>query len=149
MTDDATQNLVPTPRNVLRRLAGDRNVWLCTLRADGSPHLVPVWFVHLRERWWIGASTHSVKVRNAQRDPRVSLALEDGDHPVVAQGLAIVREDFPDDVLAAFEDRYDWDPRTPYGADRRRSLLEVGVTRWLMVGAAPESTPSGRAPSAS
>lgn len=149
MTGDATPNLVPTPRNVLRRLAGDRNVWLCTLRADGSPHLVPVWFVHLRERWWIGVSTRSVKVRNALRDPRVSLALEDGDHPVVAQGLATVHEDFPDDVLAAFEDRYGWDPRTPYGADQRRSLLEVGVTRWLMAGAAPESTPSGRAPGAS
>ena len=146
MTGDGTPNLAPTPRNVLRRLAGERNVWLCTLRADGSPHLVPVWFVHLRERWWIGASTRSVKVRNALRDPRVSLALEDGDRPVVAQGRATVREDFPDDVLAAFEERYGWDPRTPYGADPRRSLLEVGVTRWLMAGAAPESTPSGTAP---
>ncbi|WP_067598968.1 pyridoxamine 5'-phosphate oxidase family protein [Nocardiopsis listeri] len=149
MSGDDTLNPVPTPRGVLRRLADDRNVWLCTLRADGSPHLVPVWFVHLRERWWIGASTCSVKVRNALRDPRVSLALEDGDHPVVAQGLATVREDFPDDVLAAFEERYGWDPRTPYGADPRRSLLEVGVTRWLMAGAAPESAPSGTAPGTS
>ena len=149
MTGEDSPNPAPTPRGVLRRLAGDRNVWLCSLRADGSPHLVPVWFVHLRERWWIGASTHSVKVRNALRDPRVSLALEDGDHPVVAQGLATVREDFPDDVLAAFEDRYGWDPRTPYGSDPHRSLLEIGVTRWLMAGAAPESAPSGTAPGTS
>lgn len=133
---------LPAPEHLRRRLAHERNVWLCTLRADGSPHMVPVWFVHLRERWWIGVSTRSVKVRNAHRDPRVSLALEDGDAPVVAQGLATVHDHFPSDVLAAFHDRYAWDPRTPYGRDPRRSLLEVGVTRWLMAGAAPETTPN-------
>lgn len=139
------ENFLTAPESVHRRLARDRNAWLCTLRADGSPHLVPVWFVHLRERWWIGTSTRSVKVRNASHDPRVSLALEDGDAPVVAQGLATVREDFPDDVLAAFAERYGWDPRTPYGSDPARCLLEVGVTRWLMAGSAPETTPSGPA----
>ncbi|WP_017544892.1 pyridoxamine 5'-phosphate oxidase family protein [Nocardiopsis prasina] len=133
---------LPAPEHLRRRLADDRSVWLCTLRSDGSPHVVPVWFVHLRERWWIGVSTTSVKARNASRDPRVSLALEDGDAPVVAQGTATVHDRFPDDVLAAFRDRYGWDPRTPYGRDPRRSLLEVGVTRWLMSGAAPETTPT-------
>ena len=143
MSDPAT--FLPAPEHLRERLARDQNVWLCTLRADGSPHVVPVWFVHLRERWWIGVSTASVKARNALRDPRVSLALEDGDAPLVAQGVASVRDDFPDDVLTAFRDRYGWDPRTPYGKDPRRSLLEVGVTRWLMAGTAPETTPSAEA----
>lgn len=133
---------LPAPAHLRPRLADDRNVWLCTLRADGSPHVVPVWFVHLRERWWIGVSTASVKARNALRDPRVSLALEDGDAPVVVQGRAVLHDHFPEDVLASFRDRYDWDPRTPYGGDPRRSLLEVGVTRWLMAGTAPETTPT-------
>ena len=97
---------LPAPEHLRSRLARDRNVWLCTLRADGSPHTVPVWFVHLRERWWIGVSTRSVKARNALRDPRVSLALEDGDAPVVAQGLVTVHDRFPSDVLAAFQERY-------------------------------------------
>ncbi|GAA1071739.1 pyridoxamine 5'-phosphate oxidase family protein [Nocardiopsis exhalans] len=139
---DSVPTFLPAPEHLRRRLAEDRNVWLCTLRADGSPHVVPVWFVYLRERWWIGVCTASVKVRNALRDPRVSLALEDGDAPVVAQGLVTVHERFPGDVLAAFHDRYDWDPRTPYGADPRRSLLEVGVTRWLMAGTAPDTVPN-------
>lgn len=138
MTGHRSQDFLTAPDTVHRRLAEDRNVWLCTLRADGSPHMVPVWFVYLHERWWLGTSTRSVKVRNAARDPRVGLALEDGDTPVVAQGLAAVREDFPGDVLAAFDRRYGWDPRTPYGSDPARCLLEIGVTRWLMAGSVPE-----------
>ena len=138
----APESFLPAPDHLRQRLDEDRNVWLCTLRADGSPHMVPVWFVHLRERWWIGVSTSSVKVRNALRAPRVSLALEDGDAPVVAQGRATVHEYFPPDVLAAFHERYDWDPRTPYGRDPRRSLMEIGVTRWLMAGTAPDTTPN-------
>lgn len=141
-TDPAPEAVLPAPDHLRRRLDHDRNVWLCTLRADGSPHVVPVWFVHLRERWWIGVSTSSVKARNVLRDPRVSLALEDGDAPVVAQGLATLHDHFPPDVLAAFRGRYAWDPRTPYGPDPRRSLLEVGVTRWLMTGAAPDTAPN-------
>lgn len=141
-SDNASETALPAPGRLRRRLARDRNVWLCTLRADGSPHVVPVWFVHLRERWWIGVSTGSVKARNALRDPRVSLALEDGDAPVVAQGMATLHDRFPFDVLAAFQSRYAWDPRTPYGRDPRRSLLEVGVTRWLMAGTAPDTTPN-------
>ncbi|MEU2944561.1 pyridoxamine 5'-phosphate oxidase family protein [Nocardiopsis alba] len=142
MNDHRNPGSLPAPEHIRDRLAEDRNVWLCTSRADGSPHVVPVWFVHLGERWWIGASTRSVKVRNVLRDPRVSLALEDGDAPVVAQGRARVREDFPEEVIAAFRGRYDWDPRTPYGPDPQRSLLEVAVTRWLMAGSAPETTPN-------
>ncbi|MFE1103428.1 pyridoxamine 5'-phosphate oxidase family protein [Nocardiopsis alba] len=142
MIDHRNPGSLPAPEHIRGRLAEDRNVWLCTSRADGSPHVVPVWFVHLGERWWIGASTRSVKVRNVLRDPRVSLALEDGDAPVVAQGRALVREDFPEEVIAAFRDRYGRDPRTPYGPDPRRSLLEVAVTRWLMAGSAPETTPN-------
>ncbi|MEU7799334.1 pyridoxamine 5'-phosphate oxidase family protein [Micromonospora arborensis] len=35
------------PTDVEVRLARELNVWLCTLRRDGSPHLTPVWFVYL------------------------------------------------------------------------------------------------------
>ncbi|WP_017571836.1 pyridoxamine 5'-phosphate oxidase family protein, partial [Nocardiopsis halotolerans] len=109
-----------------------------TLRRDGSPHVTPVWFVHLRDRWWISVDARSVKARNAAADPRVSLALEDGDAPVVAEGRARVHADgFPEDVVSAFRDRYDYDIRTPFDTrGEPRALLEVGVTRWPMSGAA-------------
>ncbi|GAA5156068.1 pyridoxamine 5'-phosphate oxidase family protein [Amycolatopsis dongchuanensis] len=112
----------------------ERNIWLCTLRADGSPHLTPVWFVHLDGTFWIGSGARNVKVRNIERDPRVSLALEDGAAPMVAEGRARVhRGTLRQDVLTALATKYDgWDAAAeiePFGA---RVLIEVPVARWLL-----------------
>ncbi|MFG1841596.1 pyridoxamine 5'-phosphate oxidase family protein [Micromonospora sp. NPDC049175] len=116
------------------RLSRDRNVWLCTLRRDGSPHLTPVWFVYAAATWWIGCDSRSVKVRSILADPRVSLALEDGDAPVVAEGVAQVHRDaFPSAIVTAFAGKYGgWD----VGAGSDRVLLEIPVRRWLLAGTA-------------
>ncbi|MEV4710526.1 pyridoxamine 5'-phosphate oxidase family protein [Micromonospora sp. NPDC049374] len=122
---------------VLERLARERVVWICTLRPDGSPHLTPVWFHYVEGEWWIGSGERNRKVHNIAADPRVSLALPDGDAPVVAEGEAsIVRQPFPPDVVEALRRRYDgWDV-TVDGPDGRYVLLRVVVTRWLMAGRA-------------
>lgn len=125
----------PLPPHVETRLADERNVWLCTVRRDGSPHVTPVWFVYADGTWWIGCDARSVKVRNLEADPRVSLALEDGTTPVVAEGIAhLHRGDFPTTVVKAFASKYDgWDVRERVG---ERVLLEVAVRRWLLAGTA-------------
>lgn len=82
---ERSEDLTPAVRG---RLAAERIVWLCTLRPNGSPHVTPVWFVFVRGTWWIGAERASVKLRNIENDPRVSLALEGGEAPVVAEGRA-------------------------------------------------------------
>lgn len=119
------------------RLYREKHVWLCTVRPDGSTHVTPVWFVFLKDSWWIGADGASVKVRNIEAFPRVSLALEDGRLPVVAEGEAVVhRGRFPERILDAFAAKYAWDASTPYRPDGERVLLEVPVRRWLLAGAA-------------
>lgn len=120
------------------RLEHERNVWLCTLRPDGSPHVTPVWFVHTGGTFWISSGERNVKVRNIAADPRVSLALEDGDAPLVAEGTArLHRGPARADVRAAIAAKYDgWDAGAvvePFGA---RVLIEVPVTRWLLTGSA-------------
>jgi PPOX class probable F420-dependent enzyme len=56
-------------------LEGHDVVWLSSIRPDGRPHLVPVWFV------WDGGSLivlskpNAQKVRNVRRDPRVMVAV--------------------------------------------------------------------------
>lgn len=116
----------------------ERNVWLCTLRADGSPHLTPVWFVYLGDMFWIGSGERTVKVRNVVRDPRVSLALEDGNAPVVAEGrVRVHRGVLRDDVLAAISAKYDgWDAGLEVDPFGPRVLFEVTVDRWLLSGTA-------------
>lgn len=116
-----------------RRLDTDRNVWLATTRPDGRPHLSPVWFTFVRGRFWIGTGRDAVKTRNAHSMPLVSLALEDGDQPVVAEGTVTVHEQHrPDDVVAAFIEKYGWDIRVRDDADVGTVVLwEVQPTKWL------------------
>jgi general stress protein 26 len=80
---------------VAHRLAQEWNVWMCTLRPDGSPHVTPVWFAYQDETWWIGSDERSVKVRNVKADSRVVLALESGAAPVVAEGRRSCAATFP------------------------------------------------------
>ncbi|WP_030491032.1 pyridoxamine 5'-phosphate oxidase family protein [Micromonospora chokoriensis] len=126
------------PVDVALRLTAESNVWLCTLRRDGSPHLTPVWFVYLSETFWVGCESRSVKARNVVIDERVSLALEGGNAPVVAEGAARVhRGGFPGPVVEAFASKYDgWDVSRQVGPDSERVLLEIPVRRWLLAGTA-------------
>ncbi|WP_406011889.1 pyridoxamine 5'-phosphate oxidase family protein [Streptomyces sp. NBC_00984] len=127
---------LPGP-DVRMRLATEKNVWLCTVRPDGSTHVTPVWFVYEAAKWWIGVDHSSVKVRNIQADPRVSLALEDGRLPVVAEGNAsLILDRFPTEIVTAFEEKYGWDVSAPARPGGMRVLLEVRVRRWLLAGAA-------------
>jgi PPOX class probable F420-dependent enzyme len=135
------ERMTPVPPPAVReRLAREHNAWLCTVRSDGSPHVTPVWFVFLREAFWIGTDGDAVKARNAAKRPRVSLALEDGVAPVVAEGDAVTHRDrdrFPAEVTQAFAAKYaGWDVTAPYRPGRARVLLEVPVRRWLLAGAA-------------
>jgi F420H(2)-dependent biliverdin reductase len=130
------RDMAPPP-DVAERLARERNVWMCTLRPDGSPHVTPVWFIYQHQTWWIGSDEQSLKVRNVKADPRVALALEDGTKPVVAEGRAHLRSDFPDEVVKAFAAKYaGWDVRLTYGSSGGRILFEVPVDRWLLAGTA-------------
>lgn len=125
-------------RAVLKRLKHEANAWLCTLRKDGSPHLTPIWFIYRVGTWWIGSSTRNRKIHNIEADPRVSLALEDGESPIVAEGTAVVHHDnFAPDVVAAFAEKYDgWDVRAEYPTGGPRVLIEVTTRRWLLQGIA-------------
>lgn len=130
--------MATTESTLADRLERERNVWLCTLRPDGSPHVTPVWFVYLGERFWISSGERNVKVRNVVNDPRVSLALEDGNAPCVAEGRAQAhRGRLQEDVLAAISVKYDgWKADVEIEPFGPRVLLEVSIDRWLLKGKA-------------
>jgi len=62
-----------------RFLAEEPIVWLSSVRPDGGPHIVPIWF------WWDGCALlvfskpDAQKVRNLRVKPSVMLALGDAD----------------------------------------------------------------------
>jgi PPOX class probable F420-dependent enzyme len=79
-------------------------VWLSTVRPDGGPHLVPIWF------WWDGEAVlvfskpGAQKVRNLRSNPTVMLALGDAEDDFdvgLLEGRAELLERPTRDVLPA------------------------------------------------
>ncbi|MEP7200097.1 MAG: pyridoxamine 5'-phosphate oxidase family protein [Chloroflexota bacterium] len=99
------------PEQITQRLATARNIWLATVRPNGAPHLIPIWFVAHDERIYICTDPASVKIRNLRQNDRTALALEDGSSPVILEGTAriITNADTPTDVVTLFKTKYDWD----------------------------------------
>jgi PPOX class probable F420-dependent enzyme len=97
---------------VERRLQTEQNLWLATVRPDGAPHLVPIWFVWVTGKIYLCTGADSVKVHNLSHNPHVSIALEDGTHPIVIEGLAQPIGAVPKPVIEAFNKKYDWNIST-------------------------------------
>jgi PPOX class probable F420-dependent enzyme len=87
------------------QFAQARNYWVCTVRADGGPHAMPVWGVWVDERLLFSTSRASQKGRNLARDPRVVVHLESGDEVVILEGVAEEENDVGQ--LTRFADAYD------------------------------------------
>lgn len=51
---------------------------LTSLRGDGMPIALPVWFVALDRRVYVAGAAHTKKFSRIRRDPRVSFLVEDG-----------------------------------------------------------------------
>ena len=76
--------------------AGTRTAKVSTVRADGRPHITPVWFVLDGADVVFTTAQNSVKGRNLARDPRVSLCVDEDRPPyafVVVEGRAELSDD--------------------------------------------------------
>jgi PPOX class probable F420-dependent enzyme len=73
-----------------------RTAKLASVRADGRPHVAPVWF-DLDDDALVFTTWHTtVKAANIRRDPRVSLCVDDETPPyafVLVEGVATLYDD--------------------------------------------------------
>ena len=58
-------------------LDGTRTAKVATVRADGRPHVAPVWFVLDGDDIIFNTGANSVKGKTLRRDQRVSIAVDD------------------------------------------------------------------------
>lgn len=75
---------------------GTRTGKLSTVRADGSPHIAPIWFLLDGDELVFNTGAETVKGRNLARDGRVALCVDDDKPPfafVVLQGQARLSDD--------------------------------------------------------
>ncbi|NIY70745.1 PPOX class F420-dependent oxidoreductase [Streptomyces malaysiensis] len=62
-------------------LEGTRTAKLSTVRADGSPHLAPVWFLLDGDDLVFNTGQETVKGRNLARDGRLAICVDDDRPP--------------------------------------------------------------------
>ena len=77
-------------------LEGTRTAMLATVRADGRPHVAPVWFVLDGDDIIFNTGENTIKGRTLRRDPRVSIAVDDAAPPfsfVMIEGIAELSDD--------------------------------------------------------
>ena len=84
-------------------VAEQRSLQVATISRDGTPHLSTLWFAVIDGAIAFETFTKSQKVKNLERDPRITVLLEDGDvydqlRGVTISGIAELRSD-PADVL--------------------------------------------------
>ena len=92
------------------RLCIEPIIWLSTVRPDGRPHLVPVWFLWDRQTILFFSQPLAQKVRNLLHRNQVVLALnadDEGEDVVIVEGEATLLPAGPvDATLPAFVAKY-------------------------------------------
>jgi PPOX class probable F420-dependent enzyme len=76
--------------------AGTRTGKLATVRADGSPHVAPVWYILDGDDLVFMTGAETVKGKAMRRDPRVALSVDDETPPfafAVIEGTVTLDED--------------------------------------------------------
>ena len=91
-----------TDDEVAAFLVRSRTATMATLNADGTPHLVAMWFAVLDGVVWFETKARSQKAVNLRRDARLTMMVEDGEtydtlRGVTLEGTAAISED-PDEL---------------------------------------------------
>jgi PPOX class probable F420-dependent enzyme len=79
MTDDELRDFI----------AGRKSLQVCTLNADGTPHLTTLWFGIVDDEIVFETFTKSQKIVNLKRDPRIAVLLEDGVEYAELRGVSV------------------------------------------------------------
>ena len=66
-----------------------KTVQVATVQRDGSPHLMPLWFAVEDGAIVLETFSKSQKVKNLERDPRITLLFEDGGEYNALRGASI------------------------------------------------------------
>ena len=137
------------------RLSKAHNYFLSTVRADGRPHVMPVWGIWLDNMFYFSTGRRSRKSENLSLNPSCAICPEDASTAVVLEGTAeeVRRGSQRRRFHVAYEKKYDWDmsdTKDPIYQVKPRVIIgiaenaERNPTRWrfktqLVPGQSPES----------
>lgn len=128
----------PAQAHTAGRLRAEEILWLGSVRPDGRPHLVPVWFLWEGETMLIFSKPENQKVRNIRQNPAVTVALDNtdrGDDITVLEGVAeLIDDPAVTTTLPAYASKYaalladmGWTPETM--AKEYSQAIRITITR--------------------
>ncbi len=77
---------------VAAQLTESKNYWLCSVRPDGRPHVIPRWGVFVDGKIYYDGSPETRHARNIASNPNISVNLESGTEAIILEGTAIASE---------------------------------------------------------
>ena len=127
---------------VVERVTAARSYWVAATRADGRPHISPVWGVWTDGAFHFFTDPDSLKARCLKRDPRAVVHLESGDEVVILAGEMMPAPAAPE-VVYYYERKYGIDlgdaPEGMFRLSLTKALAWLesdfprAATRWRMV----------------
>ena len=100
----------PNYNHIQERLRSNVVIWLNTVRPDGRPHSVIVWYLWDGEKFLIFSRPRNQKLRNIRQNPNVVLALDntdEGGDPIIFEGTAELSDPAKlDTTMPAFAEKY-------------------------------------------
>ena len=128
-------------------LRSGHNYWVATARADGRPHVMPVWAVWHDGALWFSTGGQSRKARNLTARADCSIGIERDTNAVIVEGAAVRlgAAEAPPELAqlyaAKYGDGYPGDsplfrvaPRVAFGFSESAEEFGEVATRWLFDG---------------
>ena len=122
------------------RLGAARTYWICTTRADGRPHAVPVWGLWLKDAFWFSTGRTSAKARNLAQQPAAVIHLESGDETVILEGELEEATGALETYADAYEAKYAYRPSTVDESNVTYVLRPRAAQTWTETGFPRDAT---------
>lgn len=86
---NARDRIRMTDEEAQRFLDEAHTLQVASINADGTPHLVPMWFLRVDNDIWFWTYGKSQKVMNLRRDPRITVMAEMGQDYNELRGISM------------------------------------------------------------
>lgn len=73
---------------VEEKLTNAKHYWMCSVRPDGRPHVVPRWAVYLDGKLYYDGSPETRHAKNILGNPNINVHLEDGQKAIILEGTS-------------------------------------------------------------
>ena len=124
-----------TDEEVAAFIESSRTATMATVGPNGMPHLVAMWFGVIDGQIWFETKAKAQKVKNLQRNPQLSVMIEDGLtydslRGVSLEGTGVIVDD-PDDLWAVGVSV--WERYTGPYTDEAKPFVEMMLNKRVAV----------------